>query len=251
MTRVADLFQEGCLKVRLPRPERDGEADLVIMNTAGGLTGGDRLSIEVSVDSGAHATVTTPACEHIYRSIDGEAFIKQRLRVGCGARLDWILQGTILFDRSRVRRRLDVQLEADAEITIAEAVLFGRTAMGETVNDGFFSDLWTIRRGGSLLYADAMRIAEPFGRTTACSTTLGGHAAMASLLHVGRDLAAKRDALRAGFAQGGGALAGASVVGDVLIARIVAPGGNTLRRLLMVALGSLRDRRSLPRNWFC
>src|SRR3546814_7563351 len=47
--------------------------------------------------------------------------------------------------------------------------------MGEPVNGGFFSYLWTIRRGGSLLYANAMRIAEPFGRTTACSTTLGGH----------------------------------------------------------------------------
>src|SRR3546814_18434147 len=86
--------------------------------------------------------------------------------------------------------------------------------MGETVNSGSFSDLWTVRRGGSLLYADAMWIAEPFGRTTACSTTLGGHAAMASLLHVGRDLAAKRAALRAGFAQGGGTLAGARAVGD-------------------------------------
>lgn len=250
-TRVADLFQEGCLKLRLPRPERSGEADLVIMNTAGGLTGGDRLSIEVSVGNGARATVTTPACEHIYRSIDGEAFIEQRLQVGNGARLDWIPQGTILFDRSRVRRRLDVQLEADAEITVAEAVLFGRTEMGETVNSGSFSDLWTVRRGGSLLYADAVRIAEPFGRTVACSTTLGGHAAMASLMHVGRELAAKRDALRASFAQGGGALAGASVVGDALIVRIVAPGSSALRRLLIVALGPLRDRRTLPRNWLC
>ncbi|HET6630253.1 MAG TPA: urease accessory protein UreD [Woeseiaceae bacterium] len=248
---MADLFQEGCLKLRLPRPVREGEADLVIMNTAGGLTGGDRLSIEVSVGNGARTTATTPACEHIYRSIDGESVIEQRLQVARGARLDWLPQGTILFDRGRVRRRLEIQLEADAEITVAEAVLFGRTEMGETVNSGTFSDLWTVRRGDSLLYADAMRIAEPFGRTVACSTTLDRHAAMASLLHVGRDLAAKRDALRAGFAQDYGALAGASVVGDVLIARIVAADGNTLRRLLIAALGPLRDRRSLPRNWFC
>lgn len=250
-TRVADLFQEGCLKLRLPRPEREGEADLVIINTAGGLTGGDRLSIRASVGDGAHATVTTPACEHVYRSIDGAAFIEQRLQVGGGARLDWIPQGTILFDRSRMRRRLVIQLEADAEITVAEAILFGRTEMGETVNSGSFSDVWTVRRGGSLLYADAMRIAEPFRRTTACSTTLAGHAAMASVIHVGRDLAAKRDALRVSFAQAGGVIAGASVIGDVLVVRIVAPGSSVLRRLLIAALGSLRDRRTLPRNWLC
>src|SRR3546814_352355 len=177
-TRVADLFQEGCLKVRLPRPRCDREADLVMMNTAGGLTGGDRLSVQVFVGEGACATVTTPACEHIYRSIAGEAFIEQRLQVGRAGRLDWLPQETILFDRSRVRRRLDVHLEADAEITIAEAVLFGRTAMGETVKGGFFSDLWTVRCGGRLLFADATRIAESFDRIPACPTTLGVHAAM-------------------------------------------------------------------------
>src|SRR3546814_13830545 len=92
--------------------------------------------------------------------------------------------------------------------------------MGETVNSGSFSDLWTVRRGGSLLYADATWIAEPLGRTTACSTTLGGHAAMASLLHVVRDLAAKREALRGGCEPGGGKTAGATVVCYVPSTRI-------------------------------
>lgn len=248
--RVADLFQEGCLKVRLPRPESD-EADLVMMNIGGGLTGGDRLSVEVTVGEGACATVTTPACERIYRSIDGEASIENRLRVGRGARLDWIPQETILFDRGRVRRRLDVRLEAEAELTIAEAVLFGRTAMGEVVNDGSFSDFWTIRRGESLVFADALRIAEPFGGTTACPTVLGGRTAMASLVHAGHDLVRKRDALLACFAKAGEALAGASVVGEILVARVVATGGSALRRALIPALASLRHPRPLPRLWFC
>jgi urease accessory protein len=250
-TRVADLFQEGSLKVRLPRPRCDREADLVMMNIAGGLTGGDRLSVEITMGEGACATVTTPACECVYRSIEGEAFIEQRLQVGRGARLDWIPQETILFDRSRMRRRLDVQLEADAEITLAEAVLFGRTAMGETVNCGSFLDLWTIRRGDRLLFADAIRIAEPFNAITACPTTLGGRAAMASLVHVGQALDLKRDALRAGFESSEEALAGASVVGDVLVAKIVAPGGLALRRALIPALAALREPRPLPRLWSC
>src|SRR3546814_15741797 len=57
-----------------------------MMNTAGGLTGGDRLSAPVFVGEGACATVTTPACEHTYRSIAGEAFIEQRLQVGRAGR---------------------------------------------------------------------------------------------------------------------------------------------------------------------
>src|SRR3546814_18134935 len=74
---------------------------------------------------------------------------------------------------------------------------------------------------------------------------------MASLLHVGRDLAAKRDALRVGFEQNREAHAGASVVGDVLIARFVSPGGSALRRGLIPAIVSLRDPRPLPRYWSC
>jgi hypothetical protein len=73
---------------------------------------------------------------------------------------------------------------------------------------------------------------------------------MASLIHVGPHLDAKRDALRAGFS-GEGATAGASVVGDVLVTRMVASSGYALRRLLVATLGCLGDGRPLPRNWFC
>jgi urease accessory protein len=249
-TRVVDLFQQGCLKVRLPRPENVGEADLVVMNTAGGLTGGDRVSIEVAAAAGARVTVTTPGCERIYRSAQGEAVIEQRLRVGPGARLDWIPQETILYDRSRVRRRLEAHLEDDAEITIVETILFGRAAMGERLIHGAFSDFWTIHRDGRLIFADGTRIGEGFEQTMANPATLGGEVALASLVHVGPDLAGKRDALRAGFAGGADVRAGASVVGDVLVARMVAPGGSGLRHALVAALGSLRHPRATPRLWF-
>lgn len=249
-TRVVDLFQQGCLKVRLPRAENDNEADLVVMNTAGGLTGGDRVSIEVTAAAGARVTVTTPGCERIYRSAQGEAVIEQQLRVGPRARLDWMPQETILYEGSRVRRRLQADLEDDAEITIVETILFGRAAMGERLVHGAFSDFWTIRRDGRLIFADGTRIGEGFEQAVACPTALGGEVALTSLVHVGPDLAGKRDALRAGFAGLADVRAGASVVGDVLVARMVAPDGSGLRHALVAALGSLRHPRAVPRLWF-
>lgn len=250
-TRLADLFQEGCLKVRLPRSEGDGDINIALMNTAGGLTGGDALSIEVAVEEGARATVTTPACERIYRSIGGDAVIKQRLQVGPDARLDWLPQETILFEQGRLKRRLHVELRGAAEITLCEAILLGRTAMGETVKSGSVSDFWTVRRDGRLLFADAMRISEPFDQAVAGPTSLGGNLALASLVHVGHDLEAKRDVLRCGFSEADKVVAGASIIEDVLVARIVAPSGSMLRGALIPALLSLRDERPLPRNWFC
>lgn len=246
-TRAAAFFQQGCLKARLPRSQCAGEAELVVINTAGGLTGGDRVSVEVSVEEGARATVTTPACERIYRALQGEVVVEQRLRVGPAARLDWLPQETILYERGRMRRRLDVQLEAGAGITIVEALLLGRAAMGEVVTEGAFADFWTVRRGPNLVFADATRIAE----FQANPATLGGHAAMASLLHVGPDAAGKRAALRAAFGEGEDVRAGASLVGEILVARIVASGGAALRRVLVAALAILRDARPLPRLWSC
>lgn len=250
-TSVVDLFQQGCLKARLPRPQRAGEADLVVLNIAGGLTGGDHLSIEVAVAAGARATVTTPGCERAYRSAAGVARIDQCLRVDDGGRLDWLPQEMILYERSRTRRRLDVELQGCAEISIVESVLLGRAAMGERLTHGCFSDFWKIRRDERLIYADATRIDDSFGQTVACPTALGGQAAMTSLVHVGSDLVVKRNALRAAFAACGGIRAGASVVGEVLVARIVAPGGRELRRALAAAVESLRHPRPIPRLWFC
>ena len=250
-TRVANLFQGGCLNARLPRPQHASEADVVIINTAGGITGGDHLSVDVTVGDGTRVTVTTPACERVYRSVEGEALIEQRVRVGRGARLDWVPQEVILYDRSRLRRRLDLQLEGGAEITMVEAVLLGRAAMGELVTGGSFYDFRTIRRDTCLIFADATRMANAFGHARSCPSMLGDYAAMANLVYIGPDLAAKRDALRAGFADCAHAQAGASVIGEVLSARIVATGGSALRRVLMTALTVLRDARPLPRLWTC
>ena len=250
-TRLCDLFQQGCLSARLPRSQRLGEVDVIMMNTAGGLTGGDRLSVDVSVGEGAHAALTTPACERLYRSIGGEVTIDQRLAVGCRARLDWIPQETILYDGGRVRRRLDVELADGAEITIAESLLLGRAAMGESVERGSYQDFWTLRRAGRLCFADAVRIAAPIDRLAACPTVLGGRTALASIVHVGSDLTDKRDALRAAFAAIEPLWAGASVVGDVLVARMVAQDGRLLRRALLAALTCVRRERGLPRSFLC
>jgi urease accessory protein len=247
---LSDLFQEGCLKVRLPRPDTDGDIDAIIINTAGGLTGGDMLSVEIMLDEDARATVTTPGCERVYRSSGGEAVVRQRLRVGRGGRLDWIPQETILFDHARLIRELDVQLETDAEITLAEAILFGRTAMGETVKGGFLSDFWRISRDGRLLFADVVRMSERLDQCMASPAVLDGHIAMASVVHVGKALEFKRDALRADFSEIERSVAGVSVIGDVLVARILAPSGRALRDVLIRALSCLRGRRPLPRNWF-
>jgi urease accessory protein len=246
-----DLFQQGCLKMRLPRPQRRGEVDVALINTAGGLTGGDTVDVEVDLDCGAKATVTTPGCDRIYRSLEGEAVVRHRVRLGPGTRLDWLPQETILFDRARLRRRLDVHLHGSAELTVAETVVIGRAAMGEHVSRGWLRDFWTVRRDATLVFADALRLAEPFEAVLACPATLRGCRAVATLLHVGPGPAETCARLRATLAGLSSVTAGVSAVGVVVVARMLASSAYALRQGLVTALEQVRSGRTLPRNWFC
>lgn len=157
-TRLAEFYQEGCAKIRLP-DTFDHTMEAVLINSSGGLTGGDRL--EWTFDSGeeTHLTLTTQACEKIYKSSGGTATVDTRIDVRAGACVHWLPQETILFERAAMARSLEVDIADNAEFLAVEAVLLGRKAMGEAMENGLFQDRWRIRKGGVLLHAENLKLA--------------------------------------------------------------------------------------------
>jgi urease accessory protein len=147
-TGVAEMRQEGALKLRLPRV-LPGEA--ILVNTAGGLAGGDRISCSIAVDDGAAVTITSAACEKVYRSDGAPAEVTIELEARCGSRLEWLPQETILFNRSHLRRRLVVDLDRGAAVLLAEGIVCGRTESGPAMREGRCYDTWSVRRGGKLV----------------------------------------------------------------------------------------------------
>ncbi len=117
------------------------------------------------------------------------------LEIGEGARLAWLPQETILFDRARLSRRIDVDLAESASLLMAEAVVFGRAAMGEAMSQGFFADRWRVRRAGKLVFADSARldgaIAEKLGQPASAA---GGIAIATVLIAPGGEATARRGA---------------------------------------------------------
>ena len=239
-TRLARRFEEGCAKVRLPR----GGADAILINTAGGLTGGDRLSIEAAAGAGASGLLTSQACERVYRAAEGEAAVAIRLSVAPGARLDWVPQETILFDRGRLVRTLEADLTGDAALLVCEAVIFGRHAMGETVASGFLHDCWRVRRDGRLVLAEDFRLDGAIASRLARPAVLGGGAACATLALLAPDAERHLGAVREAVEP----LGAASAWDQKLVARVVAPDGLALRRVLSPLLTILLGR-PLPRVW--
>src|SRR5262249_19090300 len=145
---LSTLFQQGAAKARFPRVAAGSLPEGVLINTAGGVAGGGFFSLGLGGLSGGGATATTQACERVYRSLGEPAAIDVALRVEAGGRLEWLPQETILFDRGRLARRIAIDVAPDATLLAVEAVVFGRTARGETVRDGLWRGCWRVRRGG-------------------------------------------------------------------------------------------------------
>jgi urease accessory protein len=244
--RLARLHQSGAAKVRLPKSEPGEPPQAVLINTAGGLTGGDRLLWDLSVSGAGRAVTTTQACEKVYRSSAGDAEVAATLSIGEGARLDWLPQETILFDGARLSRRLEAELGAGATLLAVEATLFGRAARGERIRSGGFADRWRIRRQGRLVFADDLRFdwARDAGLLDRPAVLSGG-AAAATVLLVAEEPERHLSALRAIIGDAGGA----SAWNGKLLARIVAEGGAALRRVLVPALVELLDGAALPKIW--
>jgi urease accessory protein len=244
-TVLRTLYQEGCCKLRMPKAH-GAALEAVLINTSGGLTGGDAIRWEADAAPGARVVLTTQACERAYRSTGAAATIAVKLDVGRDAHLDWLPQETILFEHSRLERTLDVDLAEGASFTGVEAVLLGREAMGEAARRASLRDRWRVRRGGRLIHAEATHLAgEDFERDGL--SLLAGNNAFATVLAITPDADHKLNALRAILPKG--TLAGASATGERLVLRVLAPSGLALRRILAPAIALLSGAGSLPRLW--
>ena len=251
-TVLADLYQAGSAKVRFPGSHSRHASEAVVINTSGGLTDGDRFSVDAAWAEGTTASITTQAAERIYRSRGGPAVIETELAVAVGATGLWLPQETILFDGGQVRRSLNATIHETGRLIALEALIFGRTAMGETVHAGSLFDRWRIRFGGQLVFADSIRLDGDIAVTLARPAVLNGGCAMATMICVGADSDGLVEPLRA-RAKDFDARTGCSRIGPVVVLRMIADNGAGLRAALSglaeIALTHLDRNLSLPRVW--
>jgi urease accessory protein len=223
--------------------------EAVLINTAGGLTGGDRLGWEIDVGPAASATITTQACEKVYRAASGRAEVRVRLTVGEQGRIAWLPQETIVFDRSDFARTLDVELAAGAEALVLEATVFGRLAMGERAARGNFHDRWRVRQDGALVHAEDFRIGPDIAAALGRPAVADGAIAVATLLMVSPRAEAFLDPVRDIIGGQGDASAWTVNKSGKLLARLHAGDGYQLRKRLVPLVELLNGRAGLPKLW--
>ncbi len=229
------------MKALFPRSQHALEA--IVINTAGGLTGGDRVSLNAVAETGAHVSLTTQAAERAYRSAEGYAVANSHLTVEAGAQLSWLPQELILFEGAALRRNLRIELASDTQLLMVEPVVFGRAAMGERLHHVSFHDRIEISRNGAPLYRDAVQLD---GDLVAQMARLArGAGAMASLVFVAPDAERHLNAVRAMLPETGGA---SLLQPDLLAIRLVADDSFELRCALLPILDRLSGD-TLPTSW--
>lgn len=235
---IAVMQEQGSLKCRLPQ----GSQDAILINTSGGLAGGDRFSVMAEAGEGADLAVTSQAAERVYRTLGPAAEMRVRLKVARGAALFWLPQETIFFDRSRLERSLEVELDDDCSFLAVEAVVFGRREMGERVRDISLTDRWMIRKSGRLVHSESFRLGPTWSDSMA--TFADNHAA-ATIVFVAPEVERLLDQLRAVI----GSQGGVSAWNGKLVARLLAKDGYALRKVLIQALSLCVGQRGLPKCW--
>lgn len=239
-----DRFKtSGATKVAFPR--RTDAVEGIMLNTSGGLTGGDRFEATAVAGPDSHLVLTTQAAERAYRSTSGVARVSTRLSVKEGAVLHWLPQELIVFDGAALNRRLIVDVTGGAEAVVIEPVVFGRRAMGETRISGIFDDRITLRHDGAAIYWDRVRITGAISDRLDRPAIARGMTALASGCYFGPRAEALLPVIRSLLPETGGA---SLIAPDLLVLRLLAADSFHLRQTLVPLLEHL-TRSTLPKSW--
>lgn len=243
-TSVGRLHEAGALRLR--RCAGD-DCDVVVVNTGGGIVGGDRHRLAVELRAGTRVQFTTAAAEKVYRSLGPSSRIDIDLRLEEGAHLDWLPQETILFDRAILNRRIEVRMSPTSKFLAVESVVFGRLAMGEVAVAGHFGDSWRVRLGERLIYAEETRLSGDVAGLLDRPALAAGARASSLLLFVGDDLDERVSALARDYHPPEVAC-GFSQRNKVLIGRYLSPSPASLKNLVARHVAALSGR-GTPRAW--
>lgn len=250
-----DVYQGSPIRVLFPRTAGTQVQEAVLVNTSGGIAGGDRLESSVTAMDNASIAVTTQAAEKVYRAINESAHITTTLRACDAAKLAWLPQETIVFNRARVCRRTQIEVSSGSELLALEWLVLGRTAHGEEVVGGHISDSWRVKKDGRLIWADIFRATGEIFPHLHRKALLGNCKAVATLVYFGPCLDTRLEFLR-DITPSLECLCAATAVGGLMIARFAAKMSSALRLALRSVLEQFSQELGpgpfrVPKMWSC
>jgi urease accessory protein len=253
--RIMDFYQKSPIRVLFPRTAGTQVQEAVLVNTSGGIAGGDRVELRVTAMANASIAVTTQAAEKVYRAIHESAHITTTLRARDAAKLAWLPQETIVFNRARVCRRTQIEVSSGSELLALEWFVLGRAAHGEKISAGYIVDSWRVRKDGRLVWADRFRATDEVFSHLSRKALLSGCTALATLLYFGPDLEERLQFIR-DLASSLECQCAATLVGGLMVVRFAAKVSWDLRVALRSLLQQFGNQLApgpfrVPKMWSC
>lgn len=254
-TEIIDVYQKFPMAVAFPNVDDRRRKEAVLINTSGGVAGGDEIRIEVVAQGNASVAVTTQAAEKVYRALDRPARIRTRLRAEGNARLAWLPQETIVFNQARIARQTEIDVCSGTELIALEWLVLGRIESGEEVLAGHILDSWRVRVDGRLVWADGFLASDQALLQLRKTALLSNWKAIATMIYFGPGLEARLERLR----EIGASLecaCGVTIVGAIIVVRVAAIASVDLRRGLRRFLDQLDHELGsgpfgVPKMWSC
>jgi len=254
-TRIEDVFERSPIRIMFPRTEHCAVHEAVLINTAGGIAGGDQLECSVTALPQASIAVTSQAAEKVYRALYEPARVATRLKAWESAKLAWLPQETIVFNGARLQRTTEIELFSGAELLALEWLVLGRAAHGEVVVGGSITDSWRVKKDGRLIWADTFRITDEIFPHLKRKALLSNCNAIATLICFGTYLDKRLDFLRE-IIPSLGCNCAATLVSGLIVVRFAAKESSDLKLVLRSLLerfgpelGSGPFR--VPKMWTC
>jgi urease accessory protein len=254
-TRIEDVFERSPIRIMFPRTEHRAVEEAVLINTAGGIAGGDRLECSVAALPGASIAVTSQAAEKVYRALYEPARVATRLKAQESAKLAWLPQETIVFNWARLHRTTEIELFSGAELLALEWLVLGRIAHGEVMVGGSITDSWRVKRDGRLIWADSFRITDEIFPHMTRKALLANCKAVATLIYYGPHLEKRLDFLRE-IIPSLGCNGAATLVSGVIVIRFAAEESLDLKVVLRRFLEQFGPELGsgpfqVPKMWSC
>src|SRR5262245_43215342 len=252
---IIDVFQRSPLRMIFPQINGARVKEAVLINTAGGIAGGDRLECSVTAVAGASIAFTSQTAERVYRALDEPARVLTKLKVNDGARLAWFPQETIIFNWARLQRETEIEISTGAELLALEWLVFGRAAHGEQILGGQLSDRWHVKKDGRLIWADTFHVGEEVFPHLNRRALLGNCKAIATLIYFGPELDKRLELLR-DISSSLDCLCAATSVNGLIIVRLAADTSSNLKLALRALLNHIGPEFGpgpfrVPKMWSC
>ena len=233
VTEVLDCYQKFPTRIMLPQILEDSVREAVLVNAAGGVTGGDQLELDISAIGDARVVVTTQAAEKVYRALNEPARVATRLKARDTAKLAWLPQETIIFNQARICRQIEIDLHSGTELMALEWLVLGRAAHGEEIRSGHIRDSWLVRRDGRLIWADSFLVTDSTFPHLNRKALLSDRRTIGTLIYFGPHVDRRLETIRE-VAQSQQCDSAVTMVGGLIVVRLASRVSSDLRVALKI-----------------